>query len=270
MSGTGASHDVHLRVSVATYNRVLFRHPQTGTLMLALERKATVIHGGDAPNVRVQAQPFGGAVRILDPRHLRELIGEIRYDSERSRAEQDFRILIPPSRWDAVKDYCLRHLGNRQAAGLEALPDRELTEEFAETLHVNLRSDQYTARPLGFVIEDNPLPTENAYALGILTVRLYRIFEVQVVDVALCQSMIAASQQHSDRDLRRLARENLEHGGRGWANSILTLPLESVTKAYLALASEVRFRRMIVENHEVDESVLAVLENVDVPQYQRL
>lgn len=266
----GATQDLSLRASVATYNRVLFPHPKNGTLMLALERKATVWNGGDAHDVRVQAQPFGGAVRILNSIPLQGIIGPIQFDSARSQQDGDFRILIPPSKWELVKEYCLHRLENTDSGELESAPHRELAEEFDETLHVSLRSDQYTALPLGFVIEDNPAPTENANALGLLTVRLYRIFEVYVIDRALCKTMLTASQGYSDQDLGMLARKDFEHGGRGWANSILTLPLERVTKAYLAIAPDLRFKKIIVENHELDESVLAILEDVDVAQYQRL
>jgi hypothetical protein len=40
---SGAAGKLSLRVSVATLVRVLFEHPLDGELMLALERKATVL-----------------------------------------------------------------------------------------------------------------------------------------------------------------------------------------------------------------------------------
>ncbi len=46
-----------LRVRVATYNQVVFPHPENGVTMLALERKATVLKDG---SVSVRAQPLGG------------------------------------------------------------------------------------------------------------------------------------------------------------------------------------------------------------------
>jgi hypothetical protein len=263
----GASGQEHLRVSVATYNRILFPHPQRGVPVLALERKAMVLNGD---TIRVRAQPFGGAVRILDPVPLEEIVGELHYDSERSRAEQDFRILIAPSKWDVVKNYCLQHLRNPEDAGLESLPHRELAEEFAETLYVDLRPEQYSAQPLGFVVEDSPAVTANTHARGMPTVRLYRVFDVRIVDEGLYRRMLAASEQCPDRELARLAQEDTERGGKGRANSILTLPLEEVKEAYLALAPDLRFRKIVVAGHELDESVLAVLGDVDVPQYQRV
>ena len=70
-----------LRVSVATYNQVVFSHPENGVTMLALERKATALEDG---NVSVRAQPFGGGIRILDSVSLKQILGEIEFDSERS------------------------------------------------------------------------------------------------------------------------------------------------------------------------------------------
>lgn len=267
MSTSRAPDELQLRVSVATFNRVLFPHPRNGTTMLALERKAGLLNGAD---VSVRAQPFGGAVRILNPAPLEKLIGRIQYDSERSRAEQDFRILIRPSQWDAVREYCLRHLEKIDDPEIEAQPHRELAEEFAETMDIRLKPEQYAIQPLGFVVENKPVPTANTNARGRRTVRLYRIFDVQVIDVALCGTMLAAGKRYSDDELGRLAIADAQNGGKGRANSILTLPLSVLTEAYLALAPELRFRRLGVQNHELDESVLAILEGVDVPQYQRL
>ena len=256
-----------LRVSVATFNRVVFPSPEDGSLMLALERQANVLKDG---SVSVQSQPFGGGVHILNPTPLQRIIGKIQFDSERSKHEQDFRILIPPSQWELIKQYCIRHLADEEDGELEAVPHRELTEEFADTINVHLNPEQYTAQPLGFVIENNPVRTDNVYANGQLTVHLYRVFEVQIIDVALCMVMQTINQLYSDRDIEARARKDFEEGGRGRANSILTLPLKQVTAAYLALAPEVRYQKINIDGHELDESVLAILENVDVPQYQRM
>jgi len=265
--GVGEPDDLDLRVSVATYNQVVFFHPQDGVLMLALERKATVREDG---SLHVRAQPFGGGVRILNPAALQELIGEIEYDSERSKQDQDFRILIPPSRWEVVKEYCLQHLENQDDDQLEAAPQRELVEEFEETLNVQLKPDQYTVQPLGFVVEDHPVWTENWYARGHLTVRVYRTFRVDLVDPVLCQTILAVSQGYSDQDLGMTALRESQNGGRGRANSVLALPLKLVTQSYLELPPEVRYQKIIIESHELDQSVLAVLDEVDVPQYQRM
>jgi hypothetical protein len=255
-----------LRVSVATLNRVILLHPKDENRMLALERKATVSSDG---SVRVRAQPFGGGVRILDQASLEKIIGRIEFDSERSKHEADFRILISPSKWELVKQYTLRHLGSQDDAELEAVPHRELVEEFEVTLGVSLEPDQYRFQPTGFVIENHPVPTDNANVYGQPTVRLYRIFEVEIVDVALVTTMLSAGERYSDEQLGMLALEGFQNGGMGRANAMLTLPLSLVTESYLALPLETRHRKIVIEGHELDESVLAILDGVDVPQYER-
>ncbi len=256
-----------LRVSVATYDQVLFPHPENGATMLALERKATVLEDG---GISVLAQPFGGGIQIINPTSLQEIIGEIQYDSERSQQERDFRILIPPSKWEAVKQYCLRQFENPDDSELESTPDRELVEEFEETFSTRLTPDQYTIQPMGIVIEDTPAQTKNWHARGWLTVRVYRTFKVQILDCGVSDSMLAASQAHSDQELGVIALEDFHHGGRGRVNSVLVLPLNKVINAYLACPPEKRFERLVVDNHRLDESVLAILGDVEVPQYQRV
>lgn len=256
-----------LRVSVATYNRVIFRHPEDGTQMLALERQATVMGDG---NVNVRSQPFGGGIHILNPTPLQKIIGEIQFDSERSKHEKDFRILVPPSKWELIKDYCLRHLQDEEAFELETEPDRELTEEFFDTIKVRLKPDQYTVEPLGFVIANNPVASKNAYARGLLTVHLYRIYEVQIVEEMLCRIMLTINQLYTDQVFGELALHDFENYGQGRLNTILTMPLDQVRDAYLALPPEERYTRLCVDDHELDESVLSILEGVDVPQYQRM
>jgi hypothetical protein len=256
-----------LRVSVATYNQVIFPHPEDGMLMLALERKATSLSDG---SISVRAQPFGGGIRILNPIPLQRIVGKLQFDSERSKQEQDFRILIPPSKWDLIKQYCLQHLTDEDNVELEAEPDRELTEEFMETMKVKLTPHQYTVQPLGFVIENNPVRTSNEYARGQLTVHLYRIFRTQITDPVLGRIMWSISQLYSDQALGELAFNDFEQGNRGRKNTMLTLPLDTVRQSYLALSPDLRYQKIIVENHTLDESVLAVLEDVDVPQYERL
>ena len=253
-----------LRVSIATYNQVVFPHPEHGMTMLALERKASVLQDG---RVNVRAQPFGGGIKILNPKPLEDLIGEIQFDSERSRQEQDFRILIRSSQWGAVKQYCLQQLVNPNDTELESMPDRELVEEFEETMGVDLEPSQYTVESMGVVLEDTPIFTENWYARGFPTVRVYRVYKVQLNDTVLCNTLLDTNVAMTDDKLAQHALENV----RGRANSILALPLQMVQDAYLRIPPEARYQKIRVDgNHQLDESVLAVLMDVDVPQYQRI
>lgn len=259
-----------LRVSVATLDRVVFQSPCDGTLMLALERKATLLEGADGNSVCVRAQPFGGAVHLHNSDALRDLIGDFQFDSERSRIQQDFRILIRPTDWAAVKQFCLHHLQNGDGTVLESDPSRELVEEFGECLQVDLRPSQYVYRPVGVVVENDPTPTDNVFSRGLPTVRVYRIFDVRITDDSLCRAVLNASESCSDAALQALAIKDAHIRRRGWANAVLTLPLKRVYDYYLGITPESRYTAGFIEGHQLDISVMALFEDVEVPQFQRL
>ena len=263
-----ATSDFNLRVSVATLNRVVFPSPRDGALLLAMERKATLLDDDDGRQVYVRAHPFGGAVRLYDANALRALVGDFRFDSERSRAEQDFRILIRQTDWEAVKQFCLGHLRRADGVVLESDPRRELVEEFDECLQVDLQPRQYAYQPIGFIVENNPTPTDNAHSRGVLTVRIYRTFEVRIIDEALCRALVAASDRNSDDDLRALALKDALNGGRGRVNTVLALPLHRIHHDYRAIPPQQRYGGQSIAGHLLDSSVPAILEDVDVPQFE--
>lgn len=261
--------ELSLRVSVATLSKVIFQHPQDASWMLALERKATLIKQAPKQEVQVMAQPIGGAVRFRDPSQLRELIKGFRFDSQRSQTEADFRILIQPAQWPTVRSFCIRHLEHPDNPVLEAKPDRELVEEFYDTLGVQLRTDQYATRPIATLVENQPIPTGNIHAVGQITARVYRIFETQILDESLGQLMIDNSARYTDQDLRQLALRDANDGGSGRANAILILPLRSLIDCYLAMPPEERGEPVMIDDHLLNGNVPAILEGVSVPKFQR-
>ncbi len=89
-------------------------------------------------------------MKILNQKPLMKMLGKIQFDSERSKQEQDFCILIQPSQWDVVKQYCLEHFEDPTDLDLESGPDRELVEEFKEVMGVSLKSSPYTVQPTPF------------------------------------------------------------------------------------------------------------------------
>jgi hypothetical protein len=266
----GATEELSLRVSVAALARVLFPHPDDGNLMLALERKATLFEEENKPLIDVKAQPFGGALRLHDLKSFQELIGELRFDSEESRAEQDFRIFIRPADWEVVREFCLGHLRQPDNSVLEADPARELAEEFADALGIDLKPDQYTYQAFGTVLEDQPSTAKNIYARGYPTVRIYRIFEVHILDSALASTMIENSEICSDEDLRQLALQDFRNGGAGRANGMLTMPFEEINDFYTTIPVESRNQPILFQTHHLDETVGAILEGAPVPKYRRL
>ena len=268
--GVGATADLSLRVSIATLVRVLFEHPKDGEWMLALERKATLHETESGRLIEAKAQPFGGAIRILELNAIHDLTGDFHFDSERSRSEQDFRIFIRPSNWSAVREFCIQHLSYVDDSILETDPTRELVEEFDDALKMNLKPEQYVSKPVATVVEDEATPTENIRATGVPTVRVYRVFEAFITDASLAHTMIKNSDSLSDPDLHRLALEDTQNDDKGRGNAILALPLKRIIDAYLAMPPRERNAPILFEENRLDETVPIVLEGITVPKYQRL
>ena len=264
--GIGATEEFSLRVSVAALARVLFQDPKDGAWLLALERRAALREAKDGRVVEIKSRPFGGAIRIRDEMSLRELIGDFHFDSERSRFEQDFRIFIRPSKWDVVREFCVRQFGLANDAVLETDPGRELVEEFAGALHISLTADQYSQRPIAIVVDNNPTPTENVRAEGYLTARVYRVFEVRISDASLAHAIMTNSESISDSTLRELALKRAQSGGKGRANAILALPLKRISDFYLGMSPEERRLTVTFEGNRLTDSVAAVLEGIAAPK----
>jgi hypothetical protein len=265
----GATDALSLRVSVAALVRVLFEHPDDGDLMLALERKATLLKEDGRHIVDVKAQPFGGALRIRAMEPLQNLIDDFHFDSEESRSEQDFRLFIRPSAWKALRDFCLQQFSHEKDAVLESDPTRELTEEFADSLGIRLKRDQYICQAVGTVVEAQPSATEFIHAVGYATARMYRIFEVHIQDLSLADAMLNNSKSDSDQDLYELALADFRHGGPGRANAVLILPFQNINAFYKAIPSEARNKPVSFQNHLLDETVTAILHDVAAPKYRR-
>jgi hypothetical protein len=266
--GVGATAELSLRVSVATLVRVLFKNPNDDELMLALERKATLrrTEGGGA--VRVKSQPFGGAIRILDLSTLHDLVDDFHFDSERSRAEQDFRIFIRPSSWFSLREFCLQHIVLDDDLILETSPSRELVEEFAETLSVDLRPEQYVSKPVATIVENRAISTENIYAAGTPTVRVYRIYEATITDLFLTRDILKSGHDLSHQRLSELAIADAGRGGRGKANAVLTLPWERLLNFFRAMLPAERNVPIIFDENKLDSTVAAILDEIAVPRYQ--
>ena len=266
MKPIGENHKLSLRVSVATLARVLFKHPKDGEIMLTLERKATLRD----TNVEIISQPFGGAVRIKNMSKLHDQIGDFQFDSECSRAEQDFRIFIQPSSWSAVRDFCVDHFCRNDDSIIETDPVRELTEEFEDALRLSLKSEQYSYKPVATVVENDPTPTDNIHAGGAPTVRVYRIFEITISDSKLIDTFLANSERVSNKYLSDLAIQDAQISGKGWVNAILTVPLKKIHAIYSALPPAEHNITQLFEEHRLDWTVAVVLDKITFTNYQRL
>lgn len=264
----GPTPELSLRVSAASLARVLFPHPEDGSTMLALEHKATVLRRGSEPRVKVQAQPFGGAVRLLEPASLAVRLGRFNYDSERSQTERDFRVFIHPASWPELLGFCRRLSEEDGNAAIEAEPTRELEEEFADALGTQLQPRQYEVERAGLVVERRPAPTGNVRAPGQLTARIYWVYEVRLCDPALCASMMGLSERKTARDLRSEALADAREGGPGRANGVLLASLAEIRGAYGALPPAARGEPLPFSGAVLAGNVAAVLGDLPVPKYE--
>ena len=169
----------------------------------------------------------------------------------------------------AVQQFCRQHFADDDPA-LEADPARELAEEFADALGVTLAPEQYRQRPLGALVATRLTPTLSPRAAGMVTARIYRLFEVEILDGALARAMLANSQRHTDDDLAQQALAQARAGGHGRANAVLALPLRALTQAYLALPPEARAAPLMFEQHTLDANVPVVLEGLALPDFRNL
>ena len=268
--GVGATAELSLRVSIATLVRVLFRSPNNNELMLALERKATLRRAEVGGQVRVKSQPFGGAIRILDLSVMHDVVGDFHFDSARSQAEQDFRIFIRPAAWSSIREFCLQHIVLDEDPILETSPRRELVEEFSEALRIDLRREQYVCKPVATKVENRAISTDNIYAEGTPTVRVYRIYEATIADSFLTDAMLKYSDGLSHQSLCELAIADARSGRRGKANACLTLPWEPLQSFYRAMVPAERNIPILFKQNRLDSTVAAILEEIDVSRYQRV
>jgi len=258
--GVGPTQELSLRVSVAVLIRILFKNPSDGKMMIALERTATLVKNGGNSQVVVRAKPFGGAVRLLHTHELWQLIGDYHYDSERSREERDLRIMINPGRWEKVKEICQEHLKDRDKGLINSNPVRELTEEFEDSLGVQITSDDYYLIPGEMLVEEKLTATENVNAPGIPTKRIYYLFDAMLKNSRIIEMMIDNDRQHSDLDLRNLADENAHRGGKGRANAVLTVSLDKLAEFYRSSSKEAEIIPIWFEGHQLDGNVLAIID----------
>jgi hypothetical protein len=266
--GVGATNELNLRVSVGTLVRVLFANPDDGRNMLALEHISTLRKINEKSEIIARVKPFGGGVQIIDEKKLKELIGDFHYDSERSRKEKDFRIMVRQESWEKIKEICREHLKDKEQGILDSSPVRELAEEFEDSLKIKITQQQYTLNSPSMIIQDVPSKTDNIRAQGFPTVRIYYIFEAGIASPELINLMLNNSKQYSPEVLKKTAEEERSMGRRGRANAILTLDLEEITDKFKSLPFEMRNERIKFEEYQLDGNVVAVLPDISAPEYQ--
>jgi hypothetical protein len=99
---------------------------------------------------------------------------------------------------------------------------------------------------------------------------MYRIFEARILDDSLINALLINSESYSSSDFHKRALEDAQSGGEGRANAVLALPLKNIIAVYSAVAPKARNTPISFQNHQLDETVAAVLDGVTVPKYRRL
>jgi hypothetical protein len=236
--------------------------------MLTLELKAGLISAkpGESRRLYRIALPFGGSSRLNNPKALLERIPAFHFDSPRAHSEQDLRILIRPQDWPVVRSFCLEQYRLGDGAVLEADPMRELQEEFGDA-HILLDASQLRLRPLRLLVENRPVPTTNYHAAGMLTVRIYALYEAELIDPLLIEQVISESRDLSEATLERKALADLASQGRGRANTAIPLDLERLAHAYRELPVDLRGELVDFCGLPLGGNVAAVLEDIRQPKY---
>ena len=266
--GIGVTDELSLRVSIGVLVKVLFENPDNGQTMMAFERTATLREISGKSEVIVKTKPFGGGIRIINPQALKERIGNFHYDSERSRQERDFRILVHPDSWKKIKEICM-DVKKMKEGFLDTSPDQELIEEFKDCLKIKITPEQYNLKYRGIVIEDFPSETNNVHAQGIPTVRIYYLVEASINSSDIIRLMLDSNRYYSDKDLQKIALEEAKDGGRGRANAVFTINIDDLREFYHSISINKLSGLIPFREHQLDGNVVAVLDEIEHPKYKR-
>jgi len=224
--------------------------------MLVLERTAS--RRGD--RIEVKAKPVGGGIQILDLTAMHARIGSFQFDSQRSRAEADFRIFIPPHQKESVIAFCLDQFRGTRSAVLDILPERELVEELHDSLGVQVSLSQFKMQWLKAVVETEAVPSSSPRARDVKTHHIYTIYQLEVLDSTLAQALLANSEYYTDADLVQRAQTDLSRGGWGRANAVLALPWQILQQSYLHIPSSERGSDQRLLEHTLTGSVRHLLD----------
>ena len=264
----GVTDELRLRVSVGVLVKVLFENPENRQTMLAFERTATLREISGKTEIIVKTKPFGGAIRVINPQALKERIGDFHYDSERSRQEKDFRILVHPDSWEKIKEICM-DVKETEEGFLDISPDRELLEEFEDCLKIKISPKQCNLKYKGIAVDNFASETNNVHAHGLSTFRIYYLFEAGINSSELIKLMLDSSKQYSDNDLKKIALEEARNGGKGRANASFTINKDDLIAFYHSIPDNMLSGLIPFMEHQLEGNVAAVLEEIEHPKYKR-
>lgn len=256
--GVGETESFSLRVSTAVLTQTSFIDPDTGELMLVLERKASYKEKDGKMKENFQAKPLGGASVLKKPNELSALIGSYNYDSEKSQAAGDFRLQIRPSAWEAVKQFCLKHFKDPSTGVLEADADRELKEEFEDSLSIKVSSKSFEITTLGAQVQSEPQKTKRLEVAGNQTVRVFNIQHVNITDKKLI-ALIKKNAETSNEEIKNKALAKAKEKGKGKASALGLISYKKLMAEYKKADSKEENPVVSIDGLQVADSVTIAL-----------
>ena len=120
------------------------------------------------------------------------------------------------------------------------------------------------------MLENKPAATENPRAVGLRTVRIYRVCEARILDADLWNAILLSSQKYSDRDLEELATRDARSGGKGWTNAFLAVPEKNLHRFYVSLPETERDFPAVFADTLMADNVPALLKDLMIPKFEKL
>ena len=244
--GIGATDEFSLRVSTGVLAQLYYVDEQ-GNRQAVLERKATCEtdkNNAGQWKAKLQAQPVGGASRLLKPQVLLSELNGFNYDSADSATGGDFRIQVRPEDWSKVKAFCLNSFTNLDIGNVEANVEREVCEELLDAFNVSYTegdslstlqkilmdmlgakaiTDVYQVENLGPQLQGEPQVTEKMGVSGSVTARVFNIQRVVLISPALIAQIRRNADIPNDQ-LASRAREKALKAGKGKATALAIIP----------------------------------------------
>jgi hypothetical protein len=172
--------------------------------------------------------------------------------------------------WQAVKRVCVEQFNQNQGPIFETDPNRELVEEFFDTLHIYLTPNQIFTYQGEIIIEEHPSSSHNTRALGYPTVRVYNVYENWIKDTQIIEMILENSRSITNIKLKEMALSDAKNGGSGRENAVVALPYTELVEFLSRLPIEKRIKRVAYKGHIISPSVFAILEGIANPKYRKV
>ncbi len=210
-----------VRVSVGSLTLLTISDPLDQKEYFAFERRATGSSERGRKTWSTKSVPFGGAIKIKDKSALVDLIGDFDFDSDESRENNDFRIIVDRRKWKKIKIFCERSISQNNKRVIDFDPFDEIKEEIWKPTKIEVTRKKLSTKRIGTFANDFPVPTENINTPGKQTYRFYCLYNTRVVDQQLAKKLLKHADLRMDKECGFTAIKSRRTKGDGRYNSIL-------------------------------------------------